>query len=168
MPLFFATRTALDAGLYQRRPRESQSAEAEALLRDLRSASGLAAGPSSKSHSRALSAAACAEAGQVGVDVEWFGAARNMGGLSRFLLDTDDGADDALGLLSVWCYREAYFKAFGDFPTLAQRRALFGRPRLWGEAQAAEDCRVLFQRLDGDFLLCALWDGSGDFIEQRL
>ncbi len=115
-----------------------------------------------------MSAAAVADAGRVGVDIEWMGAVRDPAGMSRYLLESDAGAGDAVGLFRVWTYYEAFFKAFGAFPNLEQRRALFASPRLWEKASAQDGGSVLFQRLDGDFLLCALWDGASDMIELRL
>ena len=168
MSFFFATRAAPGAPLHARRARAEQSADANALLGGLREASGLANGPYSKSHSRAFSAAAVAGSGRAGIDIEWTGAVRDQAGMSRYLLDCDAGADDALGLFRAWTFYEAYFKAFGDYPDLTQRRAVFFGPRVWDAAVAQAGASALFQRLDGDFLLCALWDGGGEICELRI
>lgn len=113
--LYYACGLAKDVLPTARAPHSQQSLAAEALLGALRQATRLEAGPSSKSHSRAMSAAAIVGSGQVGVDVELACTRRNRAGLAQFLLG-EDGLADWPEIYRLWTLREAFFKAFGRFP----------------------------------------------------
>jgi phosphopantetheinyl transferase len=133
-------------------PRAQQSAAAEALLAQLRRNSGIAAGPSSKSHSRDCVAAALAEGGRIGVDVEFRAPGRPIEAIASYLMGAPAVGEAAS--YRVATFREAYFKAFGDWPSRALlREAAAGAPRY----RVAGEVNVLHQDVDGDFLLTLVW-----------
>jgi len=103
-----------EAPLHTRIARRIQSATGEELNGVLRWRTGIASGVTSKSHSRAVVASALARTGRVGIDVEYRAPGRAIEKIARFLMDADV-RDDAAGY-RVFTFREAYFKAFGDWP----------------------------------------------------
>jgi hypothetical protein len=158
--VFFAVRLAETADPQARRYRSTQSAEATRLLVDLRSAASLFSGPQSKSHSRALSAAAVSRKGCIGVDVELIGAARDNAALSWFLIDGDH--EPAVErLYRTWTFREAFYKAFGAFPDLAARRFVCRADVKDGESFRMGDASVLHARVADGFMLTLVWSGEG-------
>lgn len=170
--LYYACALAPDVLPMARRPHDQQSEAAEALLGALRRATRIAGGPSSKSHSRAMSAVALIGSGQVGVDVEFACTRRNKAGLAQFLLG-EDGLAGWPAIYRLWTLREAYFKAFGIFP---DRQLLQDAHASWplhaarwgqGPMQARHE-----QRIDpasgAAFHLTLVWSGAQEALEIAL
>ncbi|MEJ0058676.1 MAG: hypothetical protein WDM79_03370 [Terricaulis sp.] len=138
-------------------PRADQSPAAADLLDALRRETGVAEGPSSKSHSRVVVAAALAERGRLGIDVEYCDAGRDLAGLSRYLL----GADAALHVAAfyrLWTFHEAYFKAFGVASDRALRRAVLeARAPLGEPVEVASGVRVMHAAPVDGFVLSWVW-----------
>ncbi len=140
-------------------PRAQQSHAAAVLLADMRAQTGLAAGPCSKSHSRALAAAAVAISGSLGVDVELADPARAITALARQLL----GRESALShwdFYRLWTFREAYFKAFGAFPGEALLRCAEQAGRMQPAGYRLGCVQVHHQVIFGAFQLAAVWNGA--------
>jgi hypothetical protein len=131
--------------------RSLQSATAEALLQELRAQTGIA-GPSSKAHSRALAAAAVARA-RVGIDVEYRAPERRIEEIASYLMGTSP--HDASAAYRVFTFREAYFKAFGDWPDkhLMREAANAAEPGEW----ACGLVRVRHESIGEDFNLTLVW-----------
>lgn len=129
-----------------------QSAEAADLLAALRQQAGVTVGPSSKSHSRDLVAVALAEAGRVGVDVEFCAPERPIEKIASHL-----GApvEDAASGYRVFTFWEAYFKAFGEWPEKALLRAISGSRE---PLQQAGGMAMLHQVVEEDFAFTLVWD----------
>jgi phosphopantetheinyl transferase len=118
-----------------RLPHHEQSPAAAALLNALRRETGVAEGPSSKSHSRAVVAAALGEHRRIGIDVEYCDARRDLAGLSRYLLGADAAALSLSEFYRLWTFHEAYFKAFGAASDVTLRRAVLEAGASAGEAR---------------------------------
>lgn len=135
-----------------RAARPLQSATAAALLAQIRAETGIASGPSSKAHSRALAAAAVAPGGSVGIDVEHFTPGRPIQAIARYLMGAPAHNDEAA--YRAFTFREAYFKALGAWPA---------RGLVQAAAASAELCyqtgevNVLHERIGDDFLLTLVW-----------
>jgi hypothetical protein len=131
--------------------RALQSAEAEALLQELRAKSG-PEGPSSKAHSRALVAAAAAPRGRIGIDVEFHAPGRRIRDVARWLMGADARDDGAA--YRVFTFYEAYFKAVGVFPSAAAMRAIAGNVE--GRCKV-DEFDVLHRIAERDFTLTLVW-----------
>jgi len=136
----------------RRLARTLQSEAAEELCAVLRRDTGIAAGPRSKSHSRAVVAAAVSRGGQVGVDVEYRAPGRPIDKIARYLSGGDVSSEDAG--YRVFTFREAYFKAFGDWPEKALLRDVAGRTET---RYALDGVQVLHETVHGDFMLTLVW-----------
>jgi hypothetical protein len=123
------------------------------LLADLRAQTGISAGPSSKAHSRSLTAAAALSRGRIGVDVEYRAPARRIGAVAALLMGSDPEDDHAA--YRVFTFRESYFKAFGDWPdrTLLRMAADAAEPGGW----AAGNMSVRHEPVGDDFALTLVW-----------
>jgi len=143
----------LRAGRHQTRiARAIQGATGEELCAVLRDRTGIAAGVSSKSHSRAVVASALARVGRVGVDVEYRAPGRPMDKIARFLMDGDI-RDEAAGY-RVFTFREAYFKALGDWPSKALLRDVATARE---ERYACEGLEVWHRDVADCFMLTLAW-----------
>lgn len=152
--LLYAAKVLAGVAPGSRPQRVTQSAAAEALAETLREAGG--AGAISKAHARGLVAAAWAGEGPVGIDLEYRQPGRDIGAIARWLLDAS--ARDEAAAYRVFTYREAYFKALGDWPEQSLLRFV-------AEAEARD-----FQTPDGlsvrhepegrDFVLTLVWAGG--------
>ncbi len=136
----------------ERVPRSLQSAAAADLLAELRLTTGVAEGPSSKSHSRDLVAVALAEAGRVGVDAEYRAAGRPIEKIAHHLMDA--APSDARAAYRAFTFWEAYFKAFGHFPEKALLRAVAGSA---APTQELDGLLVLHRNVETDFSLTLVW-----------
>jgi hypothetical protein len=144
-------------GAHQARlARPVQSAAADHLLQTLRSRTQIPDGPASKAHARALVAAAVSPSGQVGVDVEFFAPARPIQAIAQWLMAAT--ARDDLAAYRVFTFREAYFKAFGDWPA---RGLLLEVADADANLYVLDgDMQVLHERISEDFLLTLVWRGA--------
>lgn len=149
----YTLRFVLGAPRHGRLARVEQSAAATALLAELRAESGLAVGPSSKAHSRGLVGAAIAPGGVVGIDVEYRAPGRRFAEIAFYLMDAP--AHDETAAYRMLTFREAYFKAVGDWPHQALLR------RTAAEEASAYDIggamHVRHQSVDDDFYLTLVW-----------
>ncbi len=129
-----------------------QSAEAADLLAALRQRTGLAEGPSSKSHSRDLVAVAVAKAGLVGIDVEFRAPDRPIEKVAEHLGAPVANADGGYRVFTFW---EAYFKAFGNWPAkdLLREVAASVEP-----LQRVGGMAMLHQVIERDFAFTLVWD----------
>ena len=137
----------------KRLARALQSVAAEELCAALRRDTGIAAGPRSKSHSRAVVAAALVRSGQVGVDVEYRAPGRPIDKIARYLSGADVGGEHAG--YRVFTFREAYFKAFGDWPEKAMLREVAGVQD--ARYLVGDGVHVLHEDAYGDFVLTLVW-----------
>ncbi len=101
--------------LGERVPRRAQSREADVLLTKL---GGARTNATSKSHSRALVAAAAGEAQslKLGIDVEWIAPHRPFEAIMLSLVPSLTCALDHKSFYRGWTFLEAYYKAFQIFP----------------------------------------------------
>jgi hypothetical protein len=136
----------------KRLARAVQSAAAEELCAVLRRDTGIADGPRSKSHSRAVVAAALARDGQVGVDVEYRSPGRPIDKIARYLSGGEVSSEDAG--YRVFTFREAYFKAFGDWPETALLREVADAA---GARYALGPVQILHEDVFGEFMLTLVW-----------
>lgn len=155
--LHYSVQLAASVAVGTRLARAVQSAAAANLLAELERRTGIAAGWTSKAHSRAMSAAALSSEGSVGVDVEFEAPGRDIRAVARWLLD-GPVADEAAAY-RVFTFREAYFKTTGDW---ASANLL----RLAAESQAAryrtpDGFDVMHETPVSGFLLTLVWRGPG-------
>jgi hypothetical protein len=137
-----------------RPPRVAESAAAEALLQKLRAR--LPAGRSSKAHARGLAAAAVSTEGVVGIDLEYRQPGRDIGAIARWLMG-QAAADDAAAY-RVFTYREAFFKATGDWPGAPLMRAV--AEARTPEFRAPDGLRVRHENLGEAFVLTLVWSSA--------
>lgn len=161
----YTVRLLADACPGARIVRTRQSVAAAGLLAELRAATTLAAGPSSKAHTRALMAVAVAAAGRIGIDAEYFHPRRDIRAVARWLMQAD-AADDTAAY-RVFTFREAYFKAIGQMPAAALLRdvALQTTPRF---ELSPEGLSVLQEVVADDFALTLVWEGGGTPVRHEL
>ena len=150
--LRYDVRQVAGAARGERVPRLVQSAAAADLLADLRGASGVAQGPSSKSHSRDLVAVALAEAGRVGIDIEYRAPGRPIEKIAGHLMRADPPGQEAA--YRVFTFYEAYFKAMGAFPepTLLRAAATITAP-----VSEVGAVRMLHHDVEDAFALTLVW-----------
>ncbi len=154
----YAVRFITGAALGARLPRLVQSAAAEDLLGDLRRLTD-GAGASSKSHARACVAAGLAFEGPVGIDVEYRAPGRPIEAIAHYLMGTH--APDETGAYRVFTFREAYFKALGDWPA---RDALQIAATATADRYRIGDLNVLHEEISPEFLLTLVWRGGGEAV----
>jgi phosphopantetheinyl transferase len=126
------------------------------LLEALRARTGAVSGWSSKTHSRALAAAALSTSGPVGIDAEFEAPERDICTIASMLADAPVGAS-AQGY-RIFTYYESYFKATGDVP----RRELL---QVVANASAAfyatpDGLSVLHETPAPHFTLTLVWRGG--------
>lgn len=136
----------------KRLARALQSAAAEELCAVLRRDTGMADGPRSKSHSRAVVAAALVRDGQVGVDVEYRAPGRPIEKIARYLSGGEVSGEDSG--YRVFTFYEAYFKAFGDWPEKKLLRDVAGATRA---RYAFGRVEVLHENVFDAFILTLVW-----------
>lgn len=137
-----------------RPPRAAQSAAAEALLQALkRRGSGRAF---SKAHARGLVAAAVAGEGCVGIDLEYRQPGRDIGAIAAWL---GAPARDAASAYRVFTYREAYFKALGDWPAIALLRHVEANDA--ADFRTSDGLNVRHEAPVPDFALTLVWSADG-------
>ncbi len=138
-----------------RPPRAAQSAAAEALLRKLRA--DAAEGASSKAHARGMAAAAFAPQGCAGVDLEYRQPGRDIGAIAAWLLDAP--APDEASAYRVFTYREAYFKALGEWPSVSLLREVAAAQA--GAFRTRDGLNVRHEPAGEAFVLTLVWSASG-------
>lgn len=150
--LCYETRLVAGAPRGARVARAVQSAAAADLLAALRQRAGVAEGPSSKSHSRDLVAAALAQTGRVGIDVEYRAPGRRIEQVAEHIMHAPAAhADAAYRVFTFW---EAYFKAFGAWPEKALLREVAASAE---PLQRAGGVSLLHRVAEGDFALTLVW-----------
>jgi hypothetical protein len=153
--VLYGARLLQTADAVARTPRALQSNGAEALLDALRGQAG-GGGQSSKAHARAMMAAALAPQGRVGVDVEYRAPGRPILAIAQFLMGTLAPNEDSA--YRVFTFREAYFKAWGEWPERALLREVAASDAL--SYRLGADVNVLHEAVHPDFLLTLVWDGD--------
>ncbi|HRO04752.1 MAG TPA: 4'-phosphopantetheinyl transferase superfamily protein, partial [Terricaulis sp.] len=113
-------------------------------------------GPISKAHARGCVAAAAATEGVLGIDLEYRQPGRDIGAIARWLMGAP--ARDELSAYRVFTYREAYFKATGDWPEARVLR--FVAESDWRSFQTPDGLNVLFEREGEAFVLTLVWSAS--------
>jgi hypothetical protein len=143
-------------------PRRRQSEAAAELAVRL---SGFAGPPArlSKSHSRAVVAAASADAevSVLGIDVEWIRPNRPFGAILRSFAPSLATAVDADAFYRAWTFLEAHFKAWQRWPGEAEIEEVLATPPAIAPWQTRAGNQILQQRVAGDFQLTVLWRCPG-------
>lgn len=154
--VLYGARWLQDAGRSARAPRAVQSAGAEAVLAALRAQNGGNEGVSSKAHARGLVAAAFSRGDRVGIDVEYRAPGRPILAIAQFLMGSPARDEDAA--YRAFTFREAYFKAWGDWPSRDLLRVVADADApLY---RAAPGLNVLHEPVAPDFLLTLVWEGD--------
>lgn len=152
--LLYAAKPLAGVAPGARPPYAAQSAAAAALLQGLRAAG--AGGAASKAHARGMAAAAAVSEGLVGVDIEYRQPGRDMAAIAAWLMGAP--APDELSAYRVFTYREAYFKAIGDWPGAAALRFVAAAQQT--SFQTPDGLNVQ-AGLEGDgFVLTLVWSAS--------
>lgn len=139
-------------------PRAQQSAAAADLLSDLRMARGVQEGPSSKSHSRGLAAAAVQAAGALGIDLEFMRPGRPGGRILALYMKGFAPEVDDEGFYRTWTFGEAHFKAFGANPSPELLHRFLATPLIHDVTyRLTEEISVLHARPAPDFMLSLVW-----------
>lgn len=155
--LHYAVQLTAGVPVGARQPRAVQSAAAADLLARLERDVSIAASWTSKAHSRAMSAAALSSVGRVGIDVEFEAPGRDIRAVARWLLDGPVANDAAA--YRVFTFREAHFKATGDWPSIDLLR--FAAESRATRYRTPEGFEVLHDKPAGSFLLTLVWRGPG-------
>lgn len=153
--LLYAVKQLEGVALGARPPRAVQSAAAESLLQRLRA--GDQTGVFSKAHARGLVAAAVAEQGCVGIDLEYRQPGRDIVAIARWLMGAP--ARDEASAYRAFTYREAYFKALGDWPSQALLRCAAGAEAT--DFRTPDGLNVRHEPAEEGFVLTLVWSGSG-------
>jgi hypothetical protein len=144
--------------LSARQPHPVQSACAATLAARLSASAGSGA-MISKSHSRALVAAACAgpPVAKLGIDVEWMAPGRAFTAILRHFVPrlTAPVACDAF--YRTWTFLEAHFKAYQHWPDEEELRQVLAEPAHDGQWQTVKGNHLIQRRIHGDFQLTVLW-----------
>lgn len=149
--LLYAAKPLAGVAPGARIPRAKESAAAEAFLQSLRSRAP--EGASSKSHARGMAAAAAASKGIVGIDLEYRQPGRDIAAIAHWLMGAP--ARDELSAYRVFTYREAYFKATGDWPEAAALR--FVAENEHRGFQTPDGLNVHFAREGELYVLTLVW-----------
>jgi len=113
----YATVLLATSDVGRRMPRAQQS-EGAARLIDRLSEGDFRPVAESKSHSRALLAAAAGDVPglRLGIDIEWMAPGRSFGTIARTFLPDVSPQIGMAEFYRGWTFFEAYFKTFGHFP----------------------------------------------------
>jgi phosphopantetheinyl transferase len=160
--ILYATSTIRAAGPGERIPRRQQSEAASGLLCRL-------GGPqfrpnaTSKSHSRAIVAAAAGQADQLslGIDVEWVCENRPFNAILRFLVPSLTSDVDCQGFYRAWTFIEAYYKAFQEQPDPADVAAILTTSPDDKLLEVSGGVWLMQHRVADVFELCLVWKSSG-------
>ena len=167
--VLYATATIPSADIHARLPRPLQSEAAVELAARL---SGLAGLPTriSKSHSRAVVAAASADAAVValGIDVEWMQPDRPFDAILRSFVPSLATAVDDDAFYRAWTFLEAHFKAWQHWPGEEEVEEVLATPPSGATWQTRAGNQILQQRVAGDFLLTVVWQCPGPCRVQRV
>ncbi len=160
--ILYAT-DVLPAGDPSRRvPRREQSVAASRLLARL--TAGFVPSAHSKSHSRALVAAAVGDVAglSLGIDIEWMAPGRPFAAIARDVLDVA-GDIDAEAFYRGWTFYEAYYKAFQRFPDGDDTRTVVASARDGEIVRLDGETCAIQHRVAGAFRLCVVWRDAGDW-----
>jgi hypothetical protein len=153
--VLYGARLLQTADAVARTPRALQSAGAQALLDDL-SGQTDGTGQSSKAHARGMMAAALTPQGRVGIDLEYRAPGRPILAIAHFLMGTPAPHEESA--YRVFTFREAYFKAWGEWPERALLREVAASDAL--SYRLGADVNVLHEAIHQAFLLTLVWDGD--------
>jgi 4'-phosphopantetheinyl transferase len=140
-------------------PHRVQSIAANALLAALSTDPVQA---SSKSHSRAVVAAAVgnAPALRLGIDVEWMSPHRPFAAIMRSFAPGISGTLDGDSFYRGWTFLEAYYKAFQQLPEPADIEAIVAAAANPEPQSVGNGAWVLHQTVFAAFKLCLVWKSS--------
>ncbi|GAA0572688.1 4'-phosphopantetheinyl transferase superfamily protein [Rhizomicrobium electricum] len=135
-----------------------QSPYASALATRLSAAAG-SAGMVSKSHSRAMVAAACAvpPVTALGIDIEWMAPDRPFDAILANFLPSFATPVACNGFYRAWTFLEAHFKAYQCWPREKELRQVLAGPARDDSWQTVEGNYLLQHQVGGDFQLTVLW-----------
>jgi hypothetical protein len=157
--IVYAATAIAGAELGERVPHRVQSQAAAALLTRL-TRTELSA--SSKSHSRALVAAAAGDGTSLtlGIDVEWMSPQRPFAAILQSLVPSISCPLDCQSFYRAWTFLEAYFKAFQELPNsrdveMILKTAADRRAQVIGNGAS-----VLHRNVHESFALCLVWKSS--------
>ncbi len=158
--ILYATSQLSAPDLGERVPRGRQSAAAQRLLETLNA--NIAPAIGSKSHSRAVVAAAVgdAEITALGIDIEFMDEDRPLADIARFL---SKGAPEKIGpeaFYRCWTFAEAFFKAYQHLPPERAVLCVGKQKGADGEYELDDGTRLLHRRIADRFQLCLVWRSS--------
>ncbi len=138
-------------------PRSCQSAGASRLLSWLEEGCPRRSA-TSKSHSRAVVAAATGDAPglSLGIDVEWMAPDRPFDEIARMFLAFPSPRMDAETFYRGWTFVEAYYKAFQHFPDETQVRTVIAHGSEDG-LRLGDGIGVIQFCVASDFRGCLVW-----------
>ncbi len=160
--ILYGTRLLPGPAIHDRVARTTQSDAASALAEVLRAAAP-APGINSKSHSRALVAAAVAsaEVQALGIDVEWMAPGRPFAAIMRSFAPSLPAAIDGEAFYRAWTFLEAYYKAFQRWPDENDIKQVLNKGASEGPWQIATGTQLLQRQVAGSFQLTLVWKCSG-------
>jgi hypothetical protein len=155
--ILYATSELSARDLGERLPRKRQSAAAQHLLQILSDELVPTAG--SKSHSRAVVAAAVGDAGiaALGIDIEFMDDDRPLADIARFLSKSAPENIGSEQFFRCWTFAEAYFKAYQQLPPDRAVRRVGELRGADGECELDDGTHLLHRRIADRFLLCLVW-----------
>lgn len=142
-------------------PRRIQSQAAADLVATLQQRAPSAT-TSSKSHSRAVVAAAVGhrDAIALGIDVEWSGTDRRVDAISSYLAWTEIGQITTDSFYRGWTFSEAYFKAFGRKPTKSELAGALTQGQNDRMIRLSDGIAVFQERVFSNFQLTLVWQSA--------
>lgn len=155
----YATTTIAGAELSERVPHRIQSQTASALLALLLPGETSAC---SKSHSRALVAAAAGGAPslKLGIDIEWRSPRRPFTAIMQSLAPSISGPLDCASFYRGWTFLEAYYKAFQELPISFDIETILSAKAEQAPQSISNGAWVMHQSVSEAFELCLVWKSS--------
>lgn len=159
--ILYAIGTIPGADLGARQPHALQSQEAARLADALRRRAGPVA-QISKSHSRAMVAAACAAppVTALGIDLEWMAPNRPFAAILRTFWPTAPDHVECHAFYRVWTFLEAYYKAHQRWPEPDDINDVLTAPLSDLIRTTPGGSRILQKRADDNFQMTVLWQAD--------
>lgn len=156
--IVYATSLLPAPTIHDRVARTIQSEAAESLLATL-NVPPFTTSRSSKSHSRALVAAAIANTDVIalGIDVEWISPKRPFMAILRTFAPTLSGVVEQDGFYRAWTFLEAHYKAFQRWPQEDDIKQVLRRMPSDEPWQTSSGTQLLQHRVADLFELTLVW-----------
>jgi hypothetical protein len=156
--ILYGTDVIPSGRLCGRQPRRLQSSFAAALAARL-STSVEPEALISKSHSRALVAAACAGSPvtAIGIDIEWMAPDRAFSAILTNFLPSIAAPVACDVFYRAWTFLEAHYKALQRWPGEDELRQVLAEPTRDAPWQTASGNHLVQHRVHDDFQLTLLW-----------